>query len=378
MNILDLTYPALARRLADMGEPRFRADQVWQWLWARRAREFSAMTNLSKALRAALADEFSIAWPRVTDTAVSQDGTTKFLLRLEGGAPDDALIETVLIPEADHITQCLSTQVGCAMGCAFCATGSLGFERNMSHAEMAGQVLVARQYLADQGRDPTTLRNLVFMGMGEPLANLDTVLDVLATLGSDTGPGFSSRRMTVSTVGLPAGLERFGESGLASLAVSLHAPTQQLRAQIMPKAARVPLPELIEALERYPLAPRQRITIEYVLLGGVNDSPEHARELVRLLARVKCKINLIAYNPGDPESACATDFRAPDEESVLAFQSALWDKGMTAVLRKSKGRDIAAACGQLRATAKNRPAAPQGGADGRVSASYGRHTKEPS
>ena len=364
MNILDLTYPALAERLADMGEPRFRADQVWQWLWARRARSFEAMTNLSKALRAALDETFTIAWPEVADTAVSQDGTTKFLLRLAGGA----LVETVLIPEADHLTQCLSTQVGCAMGCAFCATGALGFERNMSHAEMAAQVLVARQWLADQGREPNSLRNLVFMGMGEPLANLDVVLDVLATLGSDKGPGFSARRMTVSTVGLPAGLQRLGDSNLASLAVSLHAPTQELRASIMPKAALVPLDELVAALEHYPLAPRQRITIEYVLLGGINDSPEHARQLVRLLARVKCKVNLIAYNPGEPprgeegEAACGAGFQAPfsapDEQRVLAFQSALWDKGMTAVLRKSKGRDIAAACGQLRAKANHRPATP--------------------
>lgn len=351
MNILDLTYPALAEHLAAMGEPRFRAEQVWQWLWARRARDFSAMTNLGKALRAALADEFSMAWPEVADTAVSQDGTTKFLLRLD----DDALVETVLIPEADHMTLCLSTQVGCAMGCAFCATGQLGFDRNMSHGEMAAQVLVARQYLEDQGRDPKALRNLVFMGMGEPLANLDTVLDVLATLASDSGPGFSARRMTVSTVGIPAGLKRLGESGLASLAVSLHAPTQQLRSRIMPKAAQVPLTELIKALEDYPLAPRSRITIEYVLLGGVNDSPEQARELVRLLAHVKCKINLIAYNPGPQgqgEAACGAGFQAPSEQRVLAFQAALWDKGMTAVLRKSKGRDIAAACGQLRAAAR--------------------------
>jgi len=357
MNILNLTYPALAERLAAMGEPRFRADQVWQWLWARRARDFTDMTNLSKELRAALADEFTITWPEVADTAVSSDGTTKFLLRMDDGA----LVETVIIPETDHLTQCLSTQVGCAMGCAFCATGALGFDRNMTHAEMAAQVLVARQYLADQGREPKALRNLVFMGMGEPLANLDTVLDVLATLGSDTGTGFSSRRMTVSTVGIPAGLKRLGESGLASLAVSLHAPTQELRERIMPKAAKVPLDELIKALERYPLAPRQRITIEYVLLGGVNDSPEQARQLVRLLAHVKCKINLIAYNPGPDatkDSAKGAPFKAPGEQRVLAFQKALWDKGMTAVLRKSKGRDIAAACGQLRAKATGRPAAP--------------------
>lgn len=341
IDLLNLTLPEMESWLAGLGEPRFRASQLFQWLWQKGAADFAAMTNLSKALRGKLAETAAIAWPDVADTRVSADGTVKFLLRLADGA----LVETVLIPEEDHLTQCLSSQVGCPMACAFCSTGAGGFTRNMTAGEMAAQILAARQYLKDRGTDPASLRNLVFMGMGEPLLNLDELLRSLAIITHDTGLGFSTRRVTVSTCGLPGPMRRLGASGLGSLAVSLHAPTQALRAELMPKAAAAAdLDELMAALRDYPLTPRQRITIEYVLLAGVNDSAEHARQLVRLLSGVKCKVNLIAYN-ATPD----LPFAAPAPEAVLAFEKILWDKGMTAVLRKSKGNDIAAACGQLRA-----------------------------
>ena len=341
IDLLNLTLPEMESWLAGLGEPRFRASQVFQWLWQKGAADFAAMTNLSKALRGKLAETAAMARPEVADTRVSADGTVKFLLRLADGA----LVETVLIPEEDHLTQCLSSQVGCPMACAFCSTGAGGFTRNMTAGEMAAQILAARQYLKDAGRDPKDLRNLVFMGMGEPLLNLDELLRSLAIITHDLGLGFSTRRVTVSTCGLPGPLRELGMSGLASLAVSLHAPTQELRARLMPKAAAAAdLDALVAALRDYPLTPRQRITIEYVLLAGVNDAPEHARQLVRLLAGLKCKVNLIAYN-----SAPGSSFAAPSPEAILAFEKILWEKGMTAVLRKSKGSDISAACGQLRA-----------------------------
>ncbi len=255
-------------------------------------------------------------------------------------------METVIIPEKDHSTLCLSTQVGCPMACSFCSTGSLGFSRNLDAGEILWQVLAARDALADTPESPQ-LRNLVFMGMGEPLLNLDNVLAALRVLSDPLAFDISGRRMTVSTVGIPGPLQRFGQSGLAQLAVSLHAPTQELRSRLMPQAAKVPLDELMAALDRYPLKPRERITYEYILIRGVNDSLAEARELVRLLGHRRAKVNLIAFNP--PPHGCDMPYAAPDEDRVLAFQEFLWKKDLTVTLRKSKGQDIAAACGQLRA-----------------------------
>ena len=345
VDLLDLTLPELEQWLQERGEPRFRAVQVWQWLWQRMARDFDCMSNVSKACRALLAAEARITWPEVARVQESTDGTTKFLLRLEDGA----LVETVLIPSdsRDGVrrwTQCLSSQVGCAMGCTFSATGSMGFERNMRMGEILGQILVARAHLGDDRPDWPILRNLVFMGMGEPLLNLTEVMRALRSLNDDRGLNFSPRRITVSTSGIQKGLKELGESGLAYLAVSLHAPSQELRAKIMPRAARWPLPDLLAALKAYPLKTRERITFEYLLLGGVNDQPEHAEALARLISPLKAKLNLIVYNPtpGAPYSA-------PSEAAVLAFEQALWQRHITAIVRKSKGSDIDAACGQLKA-----------------------------
>lgn len=338
INLLDLTFHQLEGFLVRLGEPPFRARQVWQWLWQKGVASPLEMTNISNALRARLAEASAIVLPQVAKRLTSSDGTVKFLLALEGGAH----IETVLIPEKDHYTQCLSSQAGCAMACAFCRTGLMGLTRNLTHGEILGQILVARKYL-EEAASPLRLRNLVFMGMGEPLMNYENLVNALESLHHPQGLDFSSRRVTVSTVGVVPGILEFGRAGLGALAVSLHAPTQELRESIMPKAARMlPLPRLMETLASYPLKPRERLTFEYVLLGGVNDSLAQARELVRLLSHVKGKVNLIAYNesPGLP-------FKTPDPEAVEAFQKALWDKGVTVTLRKSKGRDIFAACGQL-------------------------------
>ena len=343
-NLLDFTLPALIDWMRDeLGEPKFRAVQLWQWLWRKMARDFDGMSDISRATRARLAEATRIRWPEVAQRQESTDGTVKFLLRMEDGA----LVESVLIPSEGRDgnrrwSQCLSSQVGCAMGCTFCATGSMGFSRNLSMGEILGQVLVARDYLGDTRPDWPVLRNLVFMGMGEPLLNWGAVKDALTSLNDDRGLNFSPRRITVSTCGIREGLRELGESGLAYLAVSLHAPNQALREQLMPRAARWPLDELMAALAAYPLKTRERITFEYLLLGGVNDSPEHAAELARLVNRVRGKLNLIVFNPwpGAP-------WQAPGEERVLAFERALWDRNITAIVRKSKGQDIAAACGQL-------------------------------
>lgn len=346
INLIDFTLPELEVWFAaELGEPSFRARQVWQWLWQKLARDFASMTNVSQKLRQKLAQIARITWPEIAAAQTSSDGSQKLLLRLADGA----LIETVLLPAESRSgsirwAQCLSTQVGCPMACAFCATGQMGLQRNLTRAEILGQVLIGRAQLNDIRPDWPILRNLVFMGMGEPLLNLQSLLPALQDLQSDIGLNFSPRRITVSTCGIEKGLEQLGKSGLAFLAISLHAPNQQLRQQLMPRAAGWPLENMLAALASYPLKTRERITFEYLLLGGVNDQPEHARQLAKLLAPLKAKLNLIVYNPVPGQS-----FRKPETKAIEAFQKILWNKNITATLRKSRGADIAAACGQLKA-----------------------------
>ncbi|GFH62275.1 MAG: ribosomal RNA large subunit methyltransferase N [Candidatus Desulfovibrio kirbyi] len=352
-NLVNLTLPELTAWMqAELGEPVFRAAQVWQWIWQKMARDFEVMSNVSKTCRVRLAESACIVWPQIVSTEQSRDGTTKFLLLLDDGA----LIESVLIPSDDRKgkrrwTQCLSSQVGCAMGCTFCATGQMGFERNMTMGEMLGQVLVARDWLDDTRPDRPLLRNLVFMGMGEPLLNMRELLRALTSLNDGKGLNFSPRRLTVSTCGIEKGLSVLGQNGLAYLAVSLHAPNQRLRERIMPKAARWPLDKLITTLKSYPLKTRERITFEYLLLGDVNDSLEHARELAHLVGDVKGKLNLIVYN-----QTTGSPYAASDTERILAFEQYLWSRHITVVLRKSKGQDINAACGQLKADRRSQAA----------------------
>ncbi len=348
IDLLNLTLEELTAFVRDdLGQPPFRARQLWKWLWRKRARSFAQMSDLALALRSTLEQRARISWPETVKTQLSRDGTIKLLLKLADGE----LVETVLIPSESRegkprMTQCLSTQVGCAMGCTFCSTGAMGFSRNMSMGEILGQVLVAQDYLNDSSPDNPVLRNLVFMGMGEPLLNLRELMRSLHSLNSEPGLSFSPRRITVSTCGIEKGLLELGESGLAYLAVSLHAPRQELRAQIMPKAAHWRLDDMVRFLRNYPLKARERLTFEYLLLGGVNDSLQEAKELAKIMAHIKGKLNLIIYNPAE-----GSLYQAPAPEAVLAFEQYLWSKNITATLRKSKGSDIKAACGQLKAAA---------------------------
>ncbi len=326
----------------DLKEPRFRAEQVWQWIWQKNEFDFAKMSNLSLKARSLLAEKAVISLPQIVEEQVSVDGTRKFLLRLSDGA----MIETVLIPgekRSGHvrITQCVSCQVGCAMGCTFCHTAQMGFIRNMTVGEILGQVLVAKQVLGDNEAQRPILRNIVFMGMGEPLLNFDALMQSLHILHEEKGANFSARRITVSSCGIPR-LHELGKSNLAYLALSLHAPNQALREKIMPKAAKYPLDKLLADLQSYPLKTREHLTLEYLMLGGVNDGVEHAKELAKIVQKIDAKLNLIAYNGGE-----GSKYRAPSYDKILEFQRVLWDKDIVAILRKSKGQDISAACGQL-------------------------------
>ena len=331
------TYEELQEELKTQGEKAFRAKQIYEWLHVKLVDHFDEMTNLSKALREKLEENYEILPVVMLERQISQiDGTNKFLFRLYDGN----VVESVLMKYKHGNSVCISSQVGCRMGCRFCATGRQGLRRSLSTGEILNQILA----IPESAR----LTNIVFMGMGEPLLNLKNVMRALESLNNDKGLNFSPRRITVSTCGIEKGLRELGESGLAYLAVSLHAPTQELRARIMPKAARWPLEDLLQALKSYPLKTRERITFEYLLLGGVNDGLEQARQLARVVSDVKGKLNLIVYNPseGDP-------YKAPSPERVLAFEQYLWDRNITAIIRKSKGQDIKAACGQLKAARQN-------------------------
>ncbi len=338
-SILDLSYDELLWDMKVLGEPRFRVSQIWNWIWKRGVVDFSQMTNIPRKLREKMARIYSVNLPQLARVQESVDGTIKFALCLRDGK----IIETVLIPERTHYTQCLSSQVGCAMGCRFCSTGRMGFERNLSPGEILSQILVARDYLKKK-RLKLKIRNLVFMGMGEPLLNWKHVKKALGVIRHKEGLEFSYRHTTISTVGFPDPLKEFAQGDMGSIAISLHAPTQSLREEIMPKAAKViEVGELVDFLRTLPMRPRQRITIEYILIKGINDSLECARELNRLLSNLRCKINLIRFNPGE-----GIGYEPPDEKQIEAFENFLREKGQITTLRKSKGQDINAACGQLK------------------------------
>ena len=346
INLNNYTFAELENFVIDeLKLPKFRTNQIWQWIWAKNVIDFESMTDVSKETRKILAKKAYLFRPEIIKVQKSKDGTIKFLLRLEDGE----CVESVLIPSVaregkGRMTQCLSTQVGCAMACTFCSTGDMGFTRNMTMGEIVGQVQAARAYLNDDRPERPVIRNLVYMGMGEPLLNFENLMNSLRTLHNRKGLAFSSRRITVSTCGIKTGLLELGESNLAYLAVSLHAPNQELREKLMPKAAQWHLDDLLNTLEAYPLTTRERMTLEYLIIGGVNDSQEHAKELIRVCSRLKAKLNLIPYNntPNSP-------FKAPTPQNLLAFEKTLWAKKITAIIRKSKGQDIDAACGQLRA-----------------------------
>jgi 23S rRNA (adenine2503-C2)-methyltransferase len=336
LDLRDLPAQEVQDLLVGLGEKPFRARQVLNWLYKQGANSIEEMTDLSKGLRERLSQAASLRRMEPARVETSQDGTRKLLFELADGAR----VESVLIPEADHHTLCVSSQAGCRQGCRFCRTASLGFQRDLTPAEIIGQVLVARAMCAEE----RPLTNLVFMGMGEPLDNLDNLCVALEHILGDHGLQMSQRRVTVSTVGLVDRLAELGRRTPAALAVSLNAPNDELRSRLMPVNQRFPLAMLKEALLDYPLKPTRRITLEYVLLAGVNDQPVHARELARWVHGLKCKVNLIAFNPHD-----GAEFGRPDDATIERFQEILIDKHITALLRASRGSDISAACGQLAA-----------------------------
>jgi len=320
---------------AERGIPRFHGRQVFHWIYARGVTDFAAMTDLSQELRTTLGETLTIATPVLETRQTSEDGTTKFLLRLADGRH----VEAVYIPDTPAQTFCISTQVGCAMGCAFCLTGKMGLVRNLSAGEIAGQVRV----LAHETGLAGTPFNIVLMGMGEPLHNYDATMKALRIIADEQGLAVHPRRVTLSTVGLVPAIERLAtEPLMPNLAISLHATTEEQRGKIVPINRKYSLHDLIEACRRFPLARRRRITFEYVLLNGVNDTPEDARRLARLLAGIKAKVNLLPLNeaPGIP-------FTRPSDDRVNAFAKILADRDVTVSVRKSRGRDIRAACGQL-------------------------------
>ncbi len=332
-DLADMTHEELEAFFRNMGAPRFRAVQVMKWIHQERLKSFDGMTNLSKRMRADLARRACIGFPQIIETTESEDGTRKFLLRLK----DNRAVETVLIPGDDHDTLCMSTQVGCAMGCRICRTARMGFVRNLSAGEIVSQLLVVRN------ADPSSrITNVVFMGMGEPLANFDNTVRAVRILTHPNGPGISRRRLTVSTSGLVPRIRQLGETVRAKLAVSLNAVTDEQRNRIMPINRTHPLAELLRALEDYPLPRRERITIEYVLIRGLNDSDADARELVRILNPIRAKVNLIPLNDDGIE-----EFRGPTPQRVERFQEILMSKSLMAIVRRARGRDVLAACGQL-------------------------------
>ncbi|MCP4600050.1 MAG: 23S rRNA (adenine(2503)-C(2))-methyltransferase RlmN [Proteobacteria bacterium] len=335
---------ALPEELSELaeaiGQPGYRGRQIFSWMHGRGVCDPAEMTDLPRDLRDRLS-EMGLSWPaRIGKVLHSKDRTRKLEILLGDGST----VETVLIPEEKKLTQCVSCQVGCAVGCVFCRSGHIGLKRNLTSAEIIAQVQLARsEYLPGE-----RLRNVVFMGIGEPLHNLNRVLRALTLLSHPDGLDLSTRRVTLSTVGIVRGIDRLAQAtrGQVALAVSLHAADDGIRARLVPGISDS-LDDIVQALRRYPLSKRRRFTIEYVLIKGVNDLPKHANKLVKLLSPLKVKVNLLPLNPHDK-----TDFMPPDEEDVLAFQNILIDKHMTAFLRRRRGADINAACGQLLGLAK--------------------------
>jgi len=334
-DLAELETAELEVRLESAGCERFHARQVYRWIHKCGVTDFDRMTNLSRPLRGQLAALFLITTPRVVGDEQSVDGTRKFVLELADGRR----IESVFIPDTPSMTFCISTQVGCAMSCGFCLTGKMGLVRNLTAGEIAGQVRV----LAEATGLLNEPFNIVLMGMGEPLHNYDNTMKALRMLHSEHGLAVSPRRVTLSTVGIIPGLERLAREPLMpNLAVSLHATTDEQRTTLVPPNRRYPLARILEACRRFPLKKRSRITFEYVMLDEVNDTPEDARRLVKLLSGIKAKVNLIPLNP-----APGIPYSRPSDERVNRFAQILADRYITVSVRKSRGRDIRAACGQL-------------------------------
>lgn len=331
-----MTSKQLVRYAQSLQQPSFRGEQIMAWLYRPGITEFSQMTDLAKEFRAVLEQRARISFFTDPVVEVSSDGAIKFGFRLE----DTHYIESVLIPEGERNTLCVSSQVGCAMGCHFCRTGAMGFKRNLKPSEMVNQVCAVQDWLRKEGKKRLT--NLVFMGMGEPLANLDNLLVALSILSEQKGLDFSSRRITVSTCGMIPQMLEFGKKSDVNLAISLHAVDDKTRNMLMPINKKYPIKDLLAACREYQMKKRQRIMFEYVLLDGINDSDETAEKLAEILRGIPCKINLLAMSE-DQEA----DFKSSSKERILKFQEILRNRGYTVFLRQSRGEDISAACGQL-------------------------------
>jgi len=331
-----LTHDEMVALVGELGEPRFRADQIFQGLHARGAKSWEEITTLSKPLRARLAEALRVGGLAVETVQTSSDGTRKLRLRTHDGRA----IESVIIPDGAKVTQCISSQVGCALDCSFCATATLGFGRNLSAGEIVEQAYIARELLGG-----SRVTNLVYMGMGEPLHNYANVVRSLRILTHDLGASFSYRRITVSTAGLVPGIEKLGKEDVRpNLAVSLNATTDAIRDEVMPINKKWNLEKLLGAIAAYPLERRRRVTFEYVLLAGVNDSDDDARRLATLLQHFRCKVNLIPWNPHP-----LAPYRRPSAADIERFQNRVKALGLAAYLRTPRGDDIDAACGQLAA-----------------------------
>ncbi|SEA32742.1 23S rRNA (adenine(2503)-C(2))-methyltransferase RlmN [Microbulbifer marinus] len=348
-NLLGLSVDKLAAFFESLGEKRFRAVQVLKWIHQNGVDDFDQMTNVSKALRQKLAEVAEIRAPEVLGQWDSADGTRKWLIQVEGGNA----IETVYIPDGDRGTLCVSSQVGCSLDCSFCATGKQGFNRDLTAAEIIGQVWIACKSFGQlQPKGPRKVTNVVMMGMGEPLLNFDNVVDAMNLMMEDNAYGISKRRVTLSTSGVVPALDRLADVTDVSLAISLHAPNDELRNELVPINKKYPIAMLLDSAKRYiermPDTHR-KMTIEYTMMREVNDRPEHAEQLAELLRDVPVKINLIPFNPFE-----LSDYQRVSNNALRRFQQILLDKGYTVTVRTTRGDDIAAACGQLAGSVNDR------------------------
>jgi len=342
VNLMGLTRVQMEQFFEDMGEKRFRAQQVLKWIHHAGVTQIEEMSNLGKALREKLILVAEVRPPEIVSQQDSSDGTRKWAIRVDGGG----LVETVLIPAGNRATLCVSSQVGCSLDCSFCSTGKQGFQRDLSAAEIIGQVWVAiKSYDAFQSGNERVVTNVVMMGMGEPLLNFDNVVSAMELMMEDLAYGLSKRRVTLSTSGVVPALDRLAEVSEVSLAVSLHAPNDELRNELVPINRKYPIELLLESCRNYMAAQRDKsrvVTVEYTLIAGVNDHPEQARELANLLRDFPCKINLIPFNPFS-----LSDYRRPSGNAVSRFWQVLVDAGYIVTIRTTRGDDISAACGQL-------------------------------
>lgn len=338
-NLFDLDLKGLEGFFADIGEKPFRARQLMQWLHQYQVTDFEQMTNFSKALRQKLAEKAELVLPEVLQEHISKDGTRKWIIRLSCGNS----IETVYIPEQGRGTLCVSSQVGCALACTFCSTAQQGFNRNLKASEIIGQLWLANDYLNKDPKGNRVVTNVVMMGMGEPLANYNNVVTAMNLMRDDLAYGISWRRVTLSTSGMVPMIDKLREDCHVSLAISLHAANDKLRSEIIPLNEKYPIAVLLDACRRYVEGHQKRhITIEYVLLDGVNDSVQDAKDLMKLLKGLPTKINLIPFNPFP-----GTDYKCSPKKVITRFQKQLLDAGFVATVRKTRGDDIVAACGQL-------------------------------